>query len=164
MATLETILNIETEVESVLDAFLSGSPYSLSAGGTDTATRLTTPRTEIKCEVVKSGPHQYNITSGTYNGTNIFDQFQLRVRVDVVYQPEQGQGPGGIRGTVRKALANWTGIKAGFASNAYLLLAQDTLRQIDGGRTINDEDKTETLSTVYEVVAFLNPVALNAAT
>ncbi len=164
MATLETVLDVETEVESVLDAFLSGSPYSLSAGGTDTAGRLTTPRTEIKCEVLKSGPHQYNITSGTYSGTNIFDQFQLRVTVDVVYQPEQGQGPGSIRGKVRKAFANWTGIKAGFASHDYLLLAQDTLRQIDGGRSINDEEKTETLSTVFEVIAFLNPAALNAAT
>ncbi len=165
MATLATLLDVETEVETSLDAFLSAAPYSLGAIPTDTKTAVTTPRVEIKSEVIKWGPHQSNaIPSGTYAGRRVYDQFAFRITLDVVYQPEQTQGQASIRGTLRNALTDWTGLKAAFATRNYLLLAPDTLRQTDGGRVIDNTEKTETISTVLELVAFLNPDALNAAT
>lgn len=164
MATLVTLLDVETEVETVLDAFFSASPYSLAAIGSDTAAALTTPRVEIVAEVVRWGPHQHTIASGTFAGRAVYDQFQLRLSLDVVYQPEHAQGPGTIRGTVRKALTDWVGLKAAFASRNYLLPAPDTFRQIDGSRLIVDEQKTERLQTILELVVFLNPNALAAAT
>lgn len=164
MATLETLLDVEAEVESVLDSFLSASPYSLSAVASDSATEVTTPRVNVVAEVMKWGPHQFTPTSGTYAGRAIYDQFLVRVSLDVVYQPEHAQGQGSMRGKLRKALTDWTGLKAAFAVNNYLLPAGDTLRQENGGRTIDDEEKTETMSTVLQFVAFLNPTALAAAT
>jgi hypothetical protein len=164
MATLDTVLDVETEVEAVFDTLLSASPYSLNAGGTDSAGELTTPRLEIKAEVTKWGPHQITIASGTYSGRRIYDQFQLRLSLDVVFQPEHAQGQATIRGKLRRCLSDWTSIKAGFATRGYLYAAPDTLRQIDGGRIIDNEEKTEMLSSVLELVVFLNPAALAAAT
>lgn len=164
MATLETILDVEGEVESVLKTFLAASPYSLTVFASDSAAEVTTPRTEVVAEVTRWGPHQFTPASGTYAGVAIYDQFQLRVRIDVVYQPEHAQGQASIRGKLRKALTNWTGIKAGFATNGYLLPQGDSLRQIDGGRTIGNAEKEETLSTTLELVAFLNQAAVTAAT
>jgi len=164
MATLATILDVETEVELSLKTFLAATPYSLGAITTDTAAALTTPRVEVQTEVVRWGPHQHTPATGTYAGTAIYDQFALRVRLDLVYQPEQSQSPGTKRGTIRAALSNWTGLKAAFATRNYLMVVGDTLRQIDGSRTIDNAEKTETLSTVLELVVFLNPAAVAAAT
>jgi len=164
VATLETLLDVETETEFAFDSLFSAAPYSLAAGGTDTAAALTTPRTEIKAEVIKWGPHQYTPATGTYAGRAIYDQFLVRLTLDVVYQPEHGQGQASIRGKIRAALTDWTRIKTAFATHAYLRPAPDTLQQQDGGRTIDDEEKTETLTTILEFVAFIRPDALDAAT
>ena len=164
MASLETLLDVETEVETVFASFLAAAPYSLGAIGSDTATDTTTPRVECLAEVVRWGPHQVTPASGTYAGRAFYDQFAIRLRLDVVYQPEHAQGQGSIRGTLRKALTDWTGIKAAFASRNYLYPNGDTLRQTDGTRTIDDEEKTETLSTVLTFEAWLNPNQLAAAT
>lgn len=164
MATLETLLDVEAEVEAVLDTFLSAAPYSLGAVASDSATEVTTPRINIVAEVMKWGPHQFTPTSGTYSGRAIYDQFLVRVSLEVVYQPEHAQGQGSMRGKLRKALTDWTGIQAGFATRNYLHPTGDTLRQEDGGRTIDNEEKTETLSTVLQFVVFLNQSAVAAAT
>lgn len=164
MATLETLLDVESEVETVFASFLAAAPYSLGAIGSDTATDTTTPRVECLAEVIRWGPHQFSPASGTYSGRAIYDQFVIRLRLDVVYQPEHGQGQGAIRGTLRKALSDWTGIKAAFATRNYLYPTGDTLRQTDGGRTIDDTEKQETLSTVLTFEAWLNPNQLAAAT
>lgn len=164
MATLETLLDVESEVEAVFAGFLAAAPYSLGAIGSDTATDTTTPRVECLAEVVRWGPHQFSPASGTYAGRAVYDQFVIRLRLDVVYQPEHGQGQGAIRGTLRKALTDWTGIKAAFATRNYVYPTGDTLRQTDGGRVIDDTEKTETLSTVLTFEAWLNPNALAAAT
>lgn len=164
MASLETLLDVETEVETCFDTVLSSSPYSLSAVPSDTAGALTKPRTEIVTEVRQWGPHQYVITGGTYVGRAVYDQFVVRLTIAVVFQPEHGQAPGTIRGTVRKALTDWVRIKAAFATRNYLRPAPGSLRQVDGGRTVDDEEKTETLTTVLELVAFVDSGALEAAT
>lgn len=163
MATLETVLNVETEVESVIKTLLA-STYGLGAVTTDTAAALTTPRVECIAVVTRWGPHQYQIAGGTYAGRHIYDQFQLRLAIDVVYQPEHGQGQGSIRGKLRKALSDRAGLESGFNSNAYLYHAPDSLRQIDGGRIVDTDENTETLSTVLELVVFARPAALEAAT
>jgi len=164
MATLITILDVETEVETAWKTLLSIAPYSLGAITSDTATEVTTPRVECVAEVMQWGPHQLTIPSGTFSGRSVYDQFMIRMRLDVVYQPEHAQGQATIRGTLRKALTDWTGIKAAFATNGYLFVAGDTLRQTAGSRIIDDTEKTETLSTILEFVVFLNPAALTAAT
>ncbi len=162
MATLIVLLDVETEVETSLKAFLAATPYSLAAVTSDTAAEVTTPRVEVVAEVTKWGPHQITPASGTYAGVEIYDQFMVRSNLSIVYQPEQAQSPGTIRGTLRKALVDFAGIKAAFATRGYLFLAGPTLRQIDGGRTI--EDKTERLNTTLEMMVFLNPAAVLAAT
>lgn len=164
MATLVTLLDVEAEVEAVFVSFLSASPYSLArVSGSDSAAALNTPRVEVSVEVLKWGPHQHTVASGTYSGRALYDQFQLRLSIAVVYQPEHAQSPGTLRGTLRKAFTDWAGLKAAFASRAYLLPAPDSMRQIDGSRVIIDEERTERLESVWELVAFLNPVALAAA-
>lgn len=164
MATLITLLDVETEAEYALKTYLAATPYNLAAVTSDGAAELTTPRVEVVAEVVRWGPHQYTPDSGTYSGVAIYDQFLVRTSLSLVYQPEQGQSQGTLRGTLRKALSNWTGIKAAFASHNYLLPTGDTLRQIGGARSIDDEEKTETITSEIELMLFVNPSALAAAT
>lgn len=164
MATLITLLDVETEVETTLKTYLATTPYSLDAIASDSATDILTPRLEVVAEVVKWGPHQHTPASGTFAGVAIYDQFAIRSNLSIVYQPEQGQAPGTIRGTLRKALSNWTGLQAAFASHNYLFLMGDSLRQTGGSRTIDDAEKTETLNSTLEMVVFLNPAAVLAAT
>ncbi len=164
MATLITLLDVETEVESAIKGFLATAPYSLAAVTSDTAAEVTTPRIEVVAEVTKWGPHQYTPAAGVFAGVEIYDQFMVRSNLSLIYQPEQAQSPGTLRGTLRKALTNFTGIKAAFATHGYLFIAGPTLRQVDGGRTIQNEDKTETLNTTLEMAVFLNPAAVDAAT
>jgi hypothetical protein len=164
MASLETLLDVESEVEACFDSVLSSSPYTLAAIPSDTAAGITTPRTEIVAEVRQWGPHQFVIPSGTYQGRAVYDQFLMRLSIGVVFQPEHGQGQASIRGTVRKALTDWTRIKAAFATRGYLKPAPGTLRQVDGSRSVDDEEKTETIATVLELVCFVDQAALGAAT
>ncbi len=164
MASLETLLDVETEVEACFDTLLSSAPYSLSAVPSDTAGALTTPRTQVVAEVRQWGPHQYVVQGGTYAGRAVYDQFTVRLAISVLYQPEQGQSPGTIRGTVRKALTDWVRIKAAFATRNYLRPAPGTLRQADGARAIDQEEKTEELSCILELVAFVDRGALESAT
>ncbi len=164
MATLITLLDVETEVESVYAAFFAAAPYSLSTKTSDTATDILTPRLEVVAEVIKWGPHQFTPASGTFSGVAIYDQFLIRTQLALVYQPEQAQSPGTMRGTLRTALCNWTGIKTAFAVHNYLIPTGDSMRQVGGSRTINDADKTETITSELEMILFLNPAAMTAAT
>ena len=103
MATLVTLLDVETEVESVWDTFLSSSPYSLGAIPSDTAAAVTTPRVEIVAEVIKWGPHQHTIASGTYSGRALYDQFLIRLSIAVHPwdAPESPHGLGRAESRVR---------------------------------------------------------------
>jgi hypothetical protein len=164
MATLVTILDVEAEVERAWAAMLSAAPYSLSATGSDTAAALTTPRTEVKAEVLRWGPHQFTPTGGASAGSALYDNFLVRLSLDVVFQPEHAQGQGSIRGKLRVALRDWTRLKAAFATNGYLLVDPDSLRQTGGGRDIDDEEKMETIKTELEFGVWLSQSAVNAAT
>ena len=130
----------------------------------DTATEQVTPRVACVATVTKWGPHQHTIASGTFAGRAIYDMFVVRSNVTLVYQPEHAQGQASLRGGLRKALTDWTGIQAAFATLNYLFPMPDTLRQTDGDRQIDNEKKTETISTTLELMVFLNPAALIAAT
>jgi hypothetical protein len=164
MATLITILDVETEVETCLQSIFAAAPFSLPAIASDSATDLLTPRVEVVAEVVQWGPHQITPASGTFAGVAIYDQFRVRATIALVYQPEQAQTPGTLRGKLRQVLTGWTAIKTAFAVRNYLIPTGDTLRQVGGGRTIQQEEKTETLLTTLELVVFLNPNAVAAAT
>ncbi len=164
MATLITLLDVETEVETCFQSIFAASPFSLPALTSDTATDLLTPRVDVVAEVIGWGPHQITPASGTFAGLAIYDQFRVRANLALVYQPEHAQGQGQLRGTLRRVLSDWTAIKAAFAVRAYLLPTGDTLRQVGGGRTIQNDEKTETLLSTLELVVFLNPNALASAT
>lgn len=163
MATLITLLDVETEVESCLDALLSASPYSLAAIGSDTNARLTTPRVECIAEVKRWGPHVYRVQAGTYAGRLIYDEFMLQATIRVIYQPAHSQSPGTLRGTLRAALTDATRFKAAFAVRDYLKIVGDSLRQMDGSRIIVNDEKTEELTTVLQLIGVLNPTQLEAA-
>ena len=164
MASLYTLLDVETETEAVWKNLLSSAPYSLLATDTDTAAPATTPRVECISVVVRWGPHQITPSSGVSAGVALYDQFVVRTMISFVYQPERAHGHGVIRGIMRQALSDWTGIKNAFSVNGYLIPAPTTLQQVDGSRTIDDEEKTETIETVLELAVFLNPNAVDAAT
>jgi hypothetical protein len=164
MATLITLLDVETEVETCFQGIFAAAPFSIPAIASDSATDLTTPRLEVVSEVIQWGPHQITPASGTFAGQAFYDQFRVRANLSLVYQPEHAQSQGQLRGKLRQVLSNWTNIKAAFAVRNYLIPTGDTLRQVGGGRTIQNDEKTETLLSTLELVVFLNPNALASAT
>lgn len=164
MATLVAILDVEAAVESAWDTLFSAALAGTSVIPSDTATEVVTPRMECVATVTKWGPHQHTIATGTFAGRAVYDMFVVRSDLRLVYQPEHAQGQGTLRGQLRKALTDWTAIQAAFATLNYYYPMGDTLRQTDGDRQIDNEEKTETISTTLELVVFLNPAVLVAAT
>jgi hypothetical protein len=164
MATLATLLDVETEVETCFQSILAAAPFNLPAIASDSATDLLTPRVDVIAEVIRWGPHQITPASGTYAGVAVYDQFAVRLTLALIYQPEQAQSPGTLRGQLRQVLTGWTAMKAAFAVRNYLIPTGDSLRQTGGGRTINNDERTETLTTSLEFVCFLNPNAVTVAT
>ena len=158
---LHTLLDIETEVETVLYNYLA-TTLSLPAIASDSNTTLVTPRLEVKCELISEGMNQQTIPSGSLAGTVLYTQKNTRVTLDLTYSPARPQTPNVLRGTLRQVAANYPAIKAAFAMNGYYLLAPDTLRQTGGGRTIDTGEKTETLRTIFDAVFFINPLGFPA--
>jgi hypothetical protein len=158
---LYTLLDVETEVESVFAAYL-GTTLGLPTVTSDSNTVLVTPRVEIICELIDEGMNQATIPSGSLAGTVLYSQKHVRITIDLIYSPARPQNPGTLRGTLREASANYPSLKAAFAVHGYYLLAPDTLRQTAGARTIDRVEKTETLRTVYEAVLFINPLGYPA--
>jgi hypothetical protein len=161
MPTLASMLDVETEIESAFDSFLSGSPYSLAASPSDTDTQLETPRFDIVATKVAEGPHQFTLSS-PYTGRRIYDQYRVRVDISLTYDPSYNQAQGTLRSRFRLAMTDYAGIQAKLTSNAYLILAPDTFRQTDGSRSIDDENKQETITAAMEGVFFLNPTTLGS--
>ena len=160
---LYTLLDIETEVETVFANYLSNT-LGLPAITSDTNATLVTPRVEVKCELLDEGMVQQTIPSGSLAGTVLYTQKHVRLTVDLVYSPARPttQTPNVLRGTLRQAGANYPAIKTAFAVNGYYLLAPDTLRQVNGGRVVENTEKTETMRTIYEAVFFINPLGFPA--
>lgn len=166
MATLVTLLDTETEVERAFAAYL-GTTLGLPTVTSDSDTTLVTPRVEIVCVVNSDGGHEFTIPSGTNAGLRLYDQKNVTVNIDLVYEPgaPASQSPGTKRGTLRKVLANFNAIAAAFATNGYYFLAPTTLQQTGGSRTANDPEKeSERLSTTLTATVFLSQAALAAST
>jgi len=161
MATLEQLLDVETEVEGVFRTYLAGLISAATAYASDSNTEVTTPRIDVVATLIEQGRHQITIPAGTYANRPVYDQFRIRLDIGLVYDPSFAQGQAGIRGLLRVGLTAYDALQTAFNSNAYLILAPDTLRQIDGSREINDEQKEETINTTVEGVFFLNPTTLN---
>lgn len=153
-----TLLDVETEVEGVFNAYL-GTSLGLPAVESDSNGTLVTPRIEIVCTLLEEGPHQYTVPAGAAAGLSYYDQKRVQIKVDLVYAPDKtSQAPGVLRGKLRQLFGNWSAIKAQFAVHGYYGLASDTLRQIAGSReTDKPEPKTETISTTLEAVVFIMP-------
>ena len=166
MATLVTLLDTETEVERAFAAYL-GTTLGLPTVTSDSDSVLVTPRVEIVCTVNSDGGHEFTIPSGANAGLRLYDQKNVTVLIDLVYEPgaPTSQAPGTKRGTLRKVLANYNAISAAFATNGYYFLAPTTLQQTGGGRSANDPEKeSERLSTVLTATVFLSQAALAAST
>jgi hypothetical protein len=154
---LATLLDIETEVETVFYNYLA-TTLSLPAIKSDTNATLPTPRLEIICELIDEGMNQQQIQSGSLAGTVLYTQKHCRITLDLTYSPARPQSPNVLRGTLRQIGANYPALKAAFAVNGYYLLSADTLRQVSGARTVDTMEKTETLRTVYDATFFINPL------
>ena len=160
---LATLLDIETEVESVFYGYLA-TTLGLPAVESDSNTTLVTPRLEVICELIDEGMVQQTIPGGSLSGTVLYTQKHVRLTLDLTYSPARPtqQTPNVLRGTLRQASANYPALKTAFAVNGYYLLAPDTLRQTAGSRTIDRQEKTETMRTVMEAVFFINPLGFPA--
>ncbi len=156
---IPTLLDVETEVEGVFNAYL-GTALGLPTVQSDSNTTLPTPRVEIVCTLLDEGPHQFTIPSGVNAGLSYYDQKRIRIQVDLVYAPDFAQTPGTLRGKLRQVFGNWEAIKTQFAVHGYYGLASDTLRQVGGDRRVDDpEAKTERITTVLDAVVFIMPAA-----
>ena len=153
---LATLLDIETEVESIFYSYLATS-LGLPATKSDSNTTLPTPRLEILAELIDEGMTQQTIPSGSLAGTVLYTQKHVRLTLDLIYSPARPQSQNVLRGKLRQASANYPALKTLFAVNSYYSLAPDTLRQVNGGRIIDKTEKTETMRTVMELVLFINP-------
>lgn len=163
MASLATILDLETEIEGVFYTYITGT-LGLASVKSDSSTILATPRVEITARISEMGPHQMLVASGTYAGRMIFDSFSINLGLDLVYSPDYAQSPGSLRGTLRKALFDVAGINAAFAVNGYLLMAANSLRIISSDRRIDNENKAETITHELSLIVLLSPAQIDAAT
>ena len=161
---LYTILDIESEVESVFKGYLTTTLGLSISDSSDTDKHLTTPRIEVLAVLLGDMEHMLIVPSGTYAGRRMWDFKRVRVEINLVYNPAWPQTPGTLRGTLRKALGDSGAIQTAFSTHAYYQIAQDSIHQTDGARQIDDAEKTETITTVLEAVLQLQPAAVIAAT
>lgn len=165
MATLATILDVETEVEGVFYAYLTTNLGIASAPiESDSNTETMTPRLEVIATRQSEGWHQTTIAAGTFAGRTLYDQSKVKLDINLVYNPAASQGQASLRGTMRKLLTDFEGLKTQFAVNGFYFLAPEQLRQTGGNRVIDNEEKTETITTELELELFIAPSALTGAT
>ena len=164
MATLVQILDTETEAETVFNTYLTSALGLSITVVSDSNTELMTARLAINSTLLSEGPHQTNITSGTYAGRTLYDQKKLSMDISLVYNPAAIQGQSSYIGTMRKAFTDFNALKTQFAVNNYYLLAPETLRQVDGSQTVDNKEKTVTITTTLEMELFLVGATLAAAT
>lgn len=162
MATIEQWLDVETEVEKIFGNYL-GTTLNLPTFTSDSDRTVSTPRIDMFAVVSEMGPHQFMVPAGTYAGTRLYDQFKITVNVNLVFSPHwnatqepSNRTAGALRGSLRRCLADWHGLQAAFVASGLLNLASDSLRQTAGTRSINLEEKEETLTTAVAGVFFLN--------
>lgn len=160
MATLFDLLDVETEIERAFKTYLSGVVTASTIYQSDSNVENDSPALGVVAVLVEQGRHQITVSTGAYTGRPIYDQFRVRVDIALRYDPSYAQGQATIRSQLRVGLTGYQALQTEFNTNGYLILAPDTLRQIDGDRTIDDEAKEETISTTVEGMFFLNPSAL----
>lgn len=161
--TLEQLLDLETETENVFGTYLRTNLGLTDSYTSDSQADLPTPRIDCWAVLVSHGTHQNVIPSGSHAGRRIYDQNTVRINLQLVYAPDQTNfavSPGALRGKFRSLLTDYYGIQAGFDVKGLLMLAPDTLRQVDGDRSIDNERKEETITCGMEVQLFFNPAAL----
>ena len=157
-----TLMDIETEVESVFVSILNESfqsnGFSVIASGSDPSVERVTPLCTVVACRQSEGRHQTVVPVGQYAGRAVYDRFDVAVVIAVDYSPDWMNGQGGrqIRGVIREAVAQFEAIKAQFAVNDYYRLAPDTLRQI-GGRREYDQNKVASQTHEYIMTLFISP-------
>lgn len=154
-------MDVETEIESAFYTLLSSIVTAATIYKGDSNTENDSPNLGVVATLVEQGRHQITIPTGSYANRAIYDQFRVRVDLALRYDPSFSQGQATIRAQLRVGLTDYTALNTAFSTHGYLILAPDTLRQIDGDRQIDNEAKEETLSTTLEGMFFLNPAALS---
>lgn len=161
--SLQVLLDVVSEAESALKAYLGTTLQVSVAISSDTNQPLTTPRIEIKATKVREEGHQYMIPSGSAAGLVVNDQVVVRLNLDLVYSPSvTDQNQDILVGLLYRALLNYDGINSALAVNGYYFLAKYTLRQTDGDRTTDSDNQEETVSTVCEGQFWIRPTAYPA--
>ncbi len=161
MATIEAWMDVETEVERVFGVYL-GTTLGLNVNKSDSDADLAIPRIDIVAIVEQMGPHRWQIPSGTYSQRWVYDQFSVSLHTDLIFSPYAQANIAAtvtsstLRGKLRRCLSDWAGLQAAFVSGGLLNIARDSIRQTSGDRQINNDEKTEKLTTVVSAMIFLN--------
>lgn len=162
MATLDQLMDVETEVENCFATYLGTIVTASTFYKSDANVENDTPNIGVVATLIEQGRHQVTIPTGTYSGRPVYDQFRVKVDLTLKYDPSYSQGQASLRARLRVGLSAYQAIQTQFDSNRYLVLAPDTLRQIDGDRTIDDEAKEETIRTTLEGIFFFNYTTVSA--
>lgn len=160
MATLEQLMDIEANTEAPFKSYLQTLVTAASIYRSDENVQNQTPSIRLVSSLVEQGNHQITIATGTYTGRPVYDMFRVRTTFDLVYDPSFSQGQANLRSQLRVGLSAYAAIATYFSASGYLVLAPDTLRQIDGSRTIDDQSKEETINFTMEGIYFFNSTAL----
>lgn len=161
---LETLLDVETEIESVFSTYLTTALPGTSVITSDSNTTVGTPRVEVTAVVENQPTHQYTITGGVYAGRRLYDFWRVRVTLNLVYAPGYSQSQGTLRGKLRKVLTDFAGVKSALAAHNYLYLASDTYNVNSGWRTVDSDLKEERIACTVDAIFGLNPAQLESAT
>lgn len=158
---LQTLLDVETEAERAFTEYLTDT-LQLPAISSDSDSDLQTPRLGVVATLLREGGQVHQQLTGTYAGRYFWVQKFVRIQLDLTYSPSAGQNQQGMRGLLRSCLSDYDGIVAEFATVGYYLPPKATIIQTDGSRTIDDAEKTETISTTLEIQLWLQPSAIPA--
>lgn len=154
MATLAQLLDVETETEACFKAYLQTIVTAASIYKSDENVDNQTPSVRLVSALVEQGNHQRTVATGAYTGRPVYDMFRVRTTFDLVYDPSFSQGQANLRAQLRLGLTAYAAIATYFNANNYLILAPDTLRQVGGSRTIDDQNKEEAINFTMEGIYF----------
>lgn len=155
---LQTLLDVETEAERALSTYLEAVLMPVIKSDSDE--ELQTPRLGLVATLLREGGQVWQQTTGIYSGRYFWVQKFVRISLELTYSPAAGQGQGNMRGLLRAALSDYDSIIAEFGTNGYYIPPKATILQTDGDRTIDNGEKTETISTTLEMQLWMQPSAI----
>jgi len=155
MATIQVLLDIETQIETAVKTHLVNKLLPAVSTASASTPLLDIPRVEVESSVVGEGPHQTGV------GTNrVYDQFSVTLEVRLLTSNEAGQNAAGYRGLMRAVMMDRVSIQT-LLSN--LFIAPDSWQATGGARQVYAEEGVEEVSLTYAVQVFVKPSAWPAS-